>query len=951
MAEKYFWVGTNGPYPYDDTDTYPDDGDDVVAVIVGETVRPFFTDGVPRTEQIFLNSAASDAENAIRYGDLSDILDERILEPIEVANITQCVELNDLAGPNPGSVIFVCEPNETGHDEFAIYAWDEDPDVVLEDPPYYVDGSGGGRWVAVGGKWAYTLSVGGYFVANGEAEFVDAVYFHAGTVWEADASEPPTVVGTLDTSGNMWLAGTLGVEGTVTLTGDINCDNLTATDTVSGNTVAATTTLTVGGDTVVTSTEFGLHTGDAEAHHDKVTLVNNGYGFVSIGADPSQVLTLSQVDLASEVTGTLDESNIDSDIARDSEVTSAISSHAGDDDAHHSPVTLDTTSYNYLSLSTQEIVLGPIDLATDVTGVLPSGNLDSHVTYDNVAEQINAAWMFNDTVLVNDAASDATLHIQGYDGASSILDMSCLNDLAFTGLIYSDNIPAILSAQVGGTQYFAIDSSQYVQISGVDLKVDNNIQCDGYYTGYGGADVVFQLSHDSYDFSWKDSGGSELAALSSSGVLLLNGELDIDGTGDSAFAGDITVPHVWFPAAYGERISLLGDRFGLVTAYGFGTESGPALYSKVYTGGYHRWYIGANADGGTSAHMTLGTTGLTLANNLTLGGEIDQNGSGDNVFSGDLDVPHVHFPNTEGDKISLYDDRIGATNMYGLGMETTGSTALYFKTGSGTKYRWYIGANADGGTSDVMELSTSGLAVNVPSGTEGANVFYSNGTSNCQVKIDSAGSANFVADRGGYGNYSGYWMRHAGSNKWFIGMPYNGGASNTRFIIGEGGGGTGDAAMTIDSGAKTVTFHDDITHEAEVLGTRHTLTASWSGSSSSTVYAYMNQLQMDNAGRGFVMSRAGSIVGCGWYINLTSGAGASDIWVDIYRRSGSTNTLLWTVGPGMGSPAPPGVNLYTETAARDTYQFSAGDILFATISASGNTMDAATITIDIHLDT
>ncbi len=39
-------------------------------------------------------------------------------------------------------------------------------------------------------------------------------------------------------------------------------------------------------------------------------------------------------------------------------------------------VTLDTTSYDYLSLAGQEITLGLIDLTTDVTGVLPSANVD-----------------------------------------------------------------------------------------------------------------------------------------------------------------------------------------------------------------------------------------------------------------------------------------------------------------------------------------------------------------------------------------------------------------------------------------------------------------------------------------------------------------------------------------------------------------------------------------------
>lgn len=59
-----------------------------------------------------------------------------------------------------------------------------------------------------------------------------------------------------------------------------------------------------------------------------------------------------------------------------------------------------------------------------------------------------------------------------------------------------------------------------------------------------------------------------------------------------------------------------------------------------------------------------------------------------------------------GDRISIYDNRLGTTSMYGLGVETS---TLYMK--SNGNYRWYSQSNADGGASDIMELQSNGNIV------------------------------------------------------------------------------------------------------------------------------------------------------------------------------------------------------------------------------------------------
>ena len=89
---------------------------------------------------------------------------------------------------------------------------------------------------------------------------------------------------------------------------------------------------------------------------------------------------------------------------------------------------------------------------------------------------------------------------------------------------------------------------------------------------------------------------------------------------------------------------------------------------------------------------------LTLSGELTLHGGII---SGENISS-----LGQYFTKLTGDKISLYDNRLGLTTMYGFGIE---SSATYYK--SPGYHRWYVGVNADGGVNDKMELSASGLTI------------------------------------------------------------------------------------------------------------------------------------------------------------------------------------------------------------------------------------------------
>jgi len=78
----------------------------------------------------------------------------------------------------------------------------------------------------------------------------------------------------------------------------------------------------------------------------------------------------------------------------------------------------------------------------------------------------------------------------------------------------------------------------------------------------------------------------------------------------------------------------------------------------------------------------------------------------DGYFAGKLSSGQIYFSPTIEDKISLYDNRLGQTDMYGFGVA---ANTLYFKTsGIADKgYEWYSGANYDG-TSWLMKLTHDG---------------------------------------------------------------------------------------------------------------------------------------------------------------------------------------------------------------------------------------------------
>jgi len=160
MAEKEVWIGSTGPFIFDDTETYEEDGS-------GETYR-----GI-RTNKIYLDDTPTEDGEVIRLEDLNRVL----LTPLEVTDIDDpSTELNAIEG-SLSTMLLVYEVEATA-DVFTIYVWD-DTNSAGEDVPYVVDGSTG-YWIAIGGKYNNFLT-----------GVVLETLFNANTILKADSDDIP----------------------------------------------------------------------------------------------------------------------------------------------------------------------------------------------------------------------------------------------------------------------------------------------------------------------------------------------------------------------------------------------------------------------------------------------------------------------------------------------------------------------------------------------------------------------------------------------------------------------------------------------------------------------------------------------------------------------------------------------------------------------------------------
>jgi hypothetical protein len=163
--------------------------------------------------------------------------------------------------------------------------------------------------------------------------------------------------------------------------------------------------------------------------------------------------------------------------------------------------------------------------------------------------------------------------------------------------------------------------------------------------------------------------------VAADGGVVAEGHFDL--TGQLALDGDLD-----FADGPGDKLMLDGE-IDQPASKGLGVEGG-SLYARAPSA--HRWYLSSLADAGASDAMQLDGLGLRVEGDVRLAGDVEMD-------------------DTHGDRIVLR----GAKNDPNAMTVGTEAGTLFAKADQ--RHRWYIGHNRDGGGSDEMELTTTGLTV------------------------------------------------------------------------------------------------------------------------------------------------------------------------------------------------------------------------------------------------
>jgi len=139
MAVRKMFLGSLGPFYYDDTDLPNDpDGD-----FGGQTQSAVLSNG-----QIVIQQAPVQSEEVARKQEIDIVT----LPAIAVTDLDDpSAELASISGLQIGVLLVAYESIANAADPFTLYCWDANIDSA--NTPYIVTGADSGFWVAVAGKY------------------------------------------------------------------------------------------------------------------------------------------------------------------------------------------------------------------------------------------------------------------------------------------------------------------------------------------------------------------------------------------------------------------------------------------------------------------------------------------------------------------------------------------------------------------------------------------------------------------------------------------------------------------------------------------------------------------------------------------------------------------------------------------------------------------------------
>tara|TARA_R100000329_G_scaffold111616_1_gene91674 strand:- start:1254 stop:6314 length:5061 start_codon:yes stop_codon:yes gene_type:complete len=304
-------------------------------------------------------------------------------------------------------------------------------------------------------------------------------------------------------------------------------------------------------------------------------ITTSGSGNITINVDTSSIATRSYVD--TEVAGLVDSApttldtlnelasalgddpnfatttatNIGTKLAKASNLSDLTSASTARTNLGVDPAGTDNStnvtlagSLDYLTLSGQQITRNAIDLTTDVTGILPSANLDSDTAHLSGTQTFSGAKTFSSDVKLtatNKLYFDGGTHTYIKESANDVLDF----------YVGTDSFPLLRLEESGTDSVFTTDNVHLAVGTHKDLRIyhnssssNNNIENYSgslYVTNYvDDADIIFRSDNGSGGVAeyYRLNGDNATNVFSKNVVMASDAEIYLQTGGESiAFMG------------------------------------------------------------------------------------------------------------------------------------------------------------------------------------------------------------------------------------------------------------------------------------------------------------------------------------------------------------------------------------------------------------------------------